>query len=336
MAFNLAIVGATGNVGRAMINILAEREFPVKNLYPLASHRSVGKKITFGNQVLEVNNLDGFDFRNVDIALFSAGAQVSEQYAKIAAENAVVIDNTSYFRTDPNVPLIVTEVNIEKLEGYKHTNIISNPNCAVMQMLVALKPLHDAATIKRIVVTTFQSVSGAGKKAMDELYDQTKQRLMADSLSRKVFPKQITFNVLPHIGEFDEDGNTNEESKIIAETQKILDPAIQVSATCVRVPVFIGHSESVNVEFVNPISVSEAREILENADGILVSDDPERMMGYTTPIETVGEDHVFVSRIREDKSAANCLSLWIVSDNLRKGAALNAVQIAEELVKKYI
>jgi len=289
MAINLAIVGATGNVGRAMINILAEREFPVKNLYPLASHRSVGKKITFGNQVLEVNNLDGFDFRNVDIALFSAGAQVSEQYAKIAAENAVVIDNTSYFRTDPNIPLIVTEVNIEKLE-----------------------------------------------ESMDELYDQTKQRLMADSLSRKVFPKQITFNVLPHIGEFDEDGNTAEESKIIAETQKILDPAIQVSATCVRVPVFIGHSESVNVEFVNPISVSEAREILENADGILVSDDPERMMGYTTPIETVGEDHVFVSRIREDKSAANCLSLWIVSDNLRKGAALNAVQIAEELVKKYI
>ncbi|MDF3047522.1 MAG: aspartate-semialdehyde dehydrogenase [Candidatus Midichloriaceae bacterium] len=336
MAFNLAIVGATGTVGRAMINILAEREFPVGKLYPLASSKSVGKKITFGSQVLEVTNLDNFDFRNVDIALFSAGAHVSEQYAKIAAKSAVVIDNTSHFRTDPEIPLIVTEVNLEKLEEYKHANIISNPNCAVMQMLVALKPLHDAAKIKRIVVTTFQSVSGAGKKGMDELYDQTKQRLMADGLSKKIFPKQITFNILPHIGEFNEDGDTAEETKIIAETQKILDPNIKVSATCVRVPVFIGHSESVNVEFANPISAHEAREILENAEGVLVSDDPERMIGYTTPIETVGEDHVFVSRIREDKSAPNCLNLWIVSDNLRKGAALNAVQIAEELVKKYI
>lgn len=336
MAFNIAVVGATGNVGREMLHILAERKFPVKKLYALASPSSIGKKISFGDEVVEAMSLDGFDFSQVDIALFSAGSAISAKYAPIAAEHAVVIDNTSHFRTNPDIPLIVTEVNLQDLQSYKATNIISNPNCAVMQLLVALKPLHDVAGIKRIVITTFQSVSGAGKNGMDELFDQTKQRFMGDKVPNQVFPRQIAFNILPHIGDFDEMGNTLEEVKIAAETQKIMGSNIQVSATCVRVPVFIGHSESVNVEFMSPISAREARELLESAPGVELRDDEEAPLNYITPVDCVGDDYVYVSRIREDTSAPNCLNLWIVSDNLRKGAALNAVQIAEELVKNYI
>lgn len=336
MSYNVAVVGATGNVGRELLHILAERKFPINNIYALASENSLGKKISFGDDITEVKNLADFDFSLVDIALFSAGSEVSAKYAPIAAKSAIVIDNTSHFRLDENVPLIITEVNLDQLDNYKNTNIIANPNCAVMQLMVALKPLHDACGIKRIVVTTLQSVSGAGTGAMDELFSQTKARFMGDKTPAKVFPKQIAFNILPHIGDFDAEGNTAEELKITQEIQKILSPDICVSATCVRIPVFIGHSESVNVEFEHPISAQMARELLENAPGVILMDDPEAQLNYITPIECVGDDYVYVSRIRDDISAHNCLNLWVVSDNLRKGAALNAVQIAEELVKNYI
>ena len=332
MSYNIAVVGATGNVGREILDILIERKFPVNSIYAVASEQSVGKKVSFGDDVLEVEPLSSFDFSKVDIALFSAGSAVSEKYGLIAAQHAIVIDNTSYFRTFDDIPLVIPEVNLDALSQYSSRNIISNPNCAVMQMLLALKPLHDHTPIKRVVVTTFQSVSGAGKSAMDELFLQTKSKYMNDLLPNNVFPKQIAFNIIPQIGDFDAEGNTGEEIKIIAETKKILDPNIEVSATCVRVPVFLGHSESVNVEFDGYISADTAYQILADAPGVIVHN-PKSVF---TPIECVGDDEVYVSRIRQDNSKENCLNMWIVSDNLRKGAALNAVQIAEELVKNYI
>jgi len=332
MSYNIAVVGATGNVGREILDILVERKFPVNAVYAVASEQSVGKKVSFGDDLLKVEALSSFDFSKVDIALFSAGSAVSEKYGLIAAQHAIVIDNTSYFRTFDDIPLVIPEVNREALGQYSNRNIISNPNCAVMQMLLALKPLHDHTRIKRVVVTTFQSVSGAGKAAMDELFMQTKGKYMNEALPNHVFPKQISFNVIPKIGDFDKVGNTGEELKIIAETKKILDPDIEVSATCVRVPVFLGHSESVNVEFDEYISAETAHEILENAPGVIL----HHPSAVFTPIECVGDDEVYVSRIRQDNSRENCLNMWIVSDNLRKGAALNAVQIAEELVKNYI
>ncbi len=335
MSYNIAIVGATGNVGREILNILSEREFPVKNVYGVASDKSKGKQISFGDKTIVVESLRTFDFSKVDLCLFSPGSEVSKEYAPKAAKHSVVIDNTSYFRMQKDVPLIVPEVNLDQLKNYKTRNIVANPNCAVLQLVVALKPLHEIAKIKRVVVTTFQSVSGAGKSAMDELYAQTKSKFMNDNMPPIKFPKQIAFNIIPQIGDFEEDGYTGEETKVINELKKILDPNIEVTSTCVRIPVFIGHSESVNVEFENPITVAEATRALKKAKGVQVLDGGKNVK-YTTPIEAVGEDDVFVSRIREDKSVKNGLNLWVVSDNLRKGAALNAVQIAEELIKNYI
>ena len=335
MRYRIAVVGATGSVGREIINILAEREFPVSEVFALASEKSVGKEISFGDETLKVESLADFDFSNVDIALFSPGSKVSSEYAPIAAKHAIVIDNTSHFRTDASIPLIVPEVNGDDLHRYSNKNIIANPNCAVAQLVLVLKPLHDVCKIKRLVITTFQSVSGAGKKGMDELYDQSRGRLFNQKPAPSVFKKNIAFNIIPQIGEFDENGDTSEEIKISEETKKILDPSIEVTATCVRIPVFIGHSESVNIEFEDPISAEQVREILMESDGVAVIDDTESY-SYITPQECVGDDLVYVSRIRQDKSKENCLNLWIVSDNLRKGAALNAVQIAEELVKNYL
>lgn len=335
MGFNIAVVGATGNVGREMLNILAERNFPVSNVYGLASSKSNGKKVSFGEKTLEIQNLEHFDFSKADIALFSAGSEVSAEYAVKAAKHCIVIDNTSFFRMFDDVPLIVTEVNPKEIANYNKRNIIANPNCAVMELLVALKPLHDACKIKRLVLTTFQSVSGAGKSAMDELYNQTKGKFFYDTVESSKFPKQIAFNVIPHIGDFNSNGDTAEEQKVAEEVKKILDPNIAVTSTCVRVPIFIGHSISVNIEFTKDLSPEDARKILNKAKGIELVDDVS-INAYVTPIECVGEDAVYVSRIRRDLSTKFGLNLWIVSDNLRKGAALNAVQIAEELVNNYI
>lgn len=335
MKYRVAVVGATGNVGREILEILADTEFPISEIYALASSKSVGKKISFGDADVVVSNLADFDFANVDIALFSAGSGVSERYATIAAKSCVVIDNTSYFRMHANVPLIVPEVNGHELSRYSESNIIANPNCAVAQLLMILKPLHDAVPIKRVVMTTMQSVSGAGKSAMDELFNQTKAKYMNAGMELKVFPKQIAFNLIPHIGEFESNGSTSEEQKIVDELHKILDPNIQVTATCVRVPVFLGHSESVNIEFDGPITAAEVADILENAPGVMVCDDVKTAT-YATPTECVGGDDVYVSRIRPDESVEFGINLWIVADNLRKGAALNAVQIAQELVKNYL
>ncbi len=335
MTYNIAIVGATGTVGKELLSILAERKFPVKHIEALASSASLGKEVSYGEDtVLKVKDLEHFDFKDVDIAFFMAGGKIAQKYApKAAKSGAIVIDNSSHFRMDPDVPLIVSEVNLDALEGVKKKNIIANPNCSTIQMLVALKPLHDVAKIKRIVVSTYQSVSGAGRKAMDELFSQTRAVFVNDPVEKQAFTKQIAFNVIPHIDEFMDDGQTKEEWKMVVETKKILDKYIKVSATCVRVPVFIGHGEAVNVEFENEIGASEAREILRQAPGISVID--HRLdEGYVTPQETSGEDAVFVSRIRDDISVENGLSLWVVSDNIRKGAALNAVQIAEGLVSK--
>lgn len=336
MSYKVAVVGATGNVGREILEILAERNFPVSEVVPLASRASVGKEVSFGEQdILTVKALDDYDFTDTDIALFSPGSAVSKVFAPKAAEkNCVVIDNTSYFRMMPNIPLVVPEVNAHALKDFRNGYIIANPNCSTMQMVVALKPLHAAAGIKRVVVSTYQSVSGAGKAAMDELFDQTKALFMNDHKDPKKFTKRIAFNVIPHIDVFLEDGATKEEWKMVEETKKILDPKIEVSATCVRVPVFVGHSESVNIEFEDPISVEEARDILSDADGVVLYDE-SKDGGYCTPIECAGEDGVFVSRVRKDHSIKNGLNMWIVSDNLRKGAALNAVQIAETLIKDF-
>ncbi|MEA1677051.1 aspartate-semialdehyde dehydrogenase [Nitrospirillum sp. BR 11163] len=336
MGYKVAVVGATGNVGREMLQILAEREFPVSEVVALASERSIGSEISFGDDDLRVQDLAKFDFTGTDIVLSSAGAKVSAQFApKAAAAGAVVIDNTSHFRMDPDVPLVVPEVNPEAIAGYKKKGIIANPNCSTIQMVVALKPLHDLARIRRVVVSTYQSVSGAGKEAMDELFTQTRAIYVNDPVEKKQFTKQIAFNVIPHIDVFMEDGTTKEEWKMTVETKKILDPSIKVTATCVRVPVFIAHSEAINVEFENPISADEARAALRRAKGVSLIDH-QADEGYVTPVEAAGDDLVFISRLREDFTVENGLNLWVVSDNLRKGAALNAVQIAERLVKDHL
>ena len=334
MGFKIAVVGATGNVGREMLNILAERNFPVDEVFALASSRSVGTEVSFGDKTLTVKNLETHDFSNTDICLMSAGGSVSKKFSpKIAAAGCVVIDNSSAWRYDSEVPLIVPEVNPDAIEGFRKKNIIANPNCSTAQLVVALKPLHDKAKIKRVVVSTYQSVSGAGKDAMDELFNQTRAVFVADPIESKKFPKRIAFNVIPHIDEFMEDGYTKEEWKVLAETKKMLDPKIKVTCTAVRVPVFIGHSESVNIEFENEITADEARDILRDAPGCLVVDKHEPG-GYVTPYESAGDDATYISRIREDATVENGLNIWVVSDNLRKGAALNTIQIAELLVNR--
>ncbi len=337
MGYRVAVVGATGAVGREMLTTLAERDFPADEVVALASHRSAGSQLSFGeDKILKVRDLETFDFRGVDIALFSPGAKVSAVHApRAGAAGCVVIDNTSHFRMDPDVPLVVPEVNPKAIAGYTRRNIIANPNCSTIQLVVALKPLHDRARIKRVVVATYQSVSGAGKAGMDELFEQTRGVYMNQPAPHRKFTKQIAFNVIPHIDVFMDDGSTREEWKMVVETKKILDPNIKVSATCVRVPVFIGHSEAVNVEFEEPLSAAEARALLKSAPGIAVFD-IRADEGYVTPSECAGENAVFVSRIREDHTVENGLSLWVVADNLRKGAALNAVQIAEELIRTYM
>jgi len=334
MGFKVAVAGATGNVGREMLDILVERRFPADEVVALASSRSIGTDVSYGDKTLKCRHLDTYDFAGTDICLMSAGGAISKEWSpKIAAAGCVVIDNSSAWRMDPDVPLIVPEVNAAAVAGFTKKNIIANPNCSTAQLVVALKPLHDAATIKRVVVATYQSVSGAGKEAMDELFAQTRAIFVSDSVTTKKFPKRIAFNVIPQIDVFMEDGTTKEEWKMVAETKKILDPKIKLTATCVRVPVFIGHSEAVNIEFEKPISADEARDILREAPGVLVIDKHEPG-GYITPHEAAGEDATYVSRIREDPTIENGLSLWCVSDNLRKGAALNAIQIAEVLVHR--
>ena len=336
MGYRVAVVGATGNVGREILNILAERQFPLDEVAAVASSRSTGDEVDFGDsgKTLKVKNLEHFDFAGWDIALFAAGSEVSKVYAaKAAGAGCTVIDNSSLFRMDPDVPLIVPEVNSDAIGGYRAKNIIANPNCSTAQLVVALKPLHDAAKIKRVVVATYQSVSGTGKAAMDELFTQSRNIFVGDSNEPSVYPKQIAFNVIPQAGDFLDDGSTTEEWKLVVETKKILDPTIKVSATCVRVPVFVGHSEAVNIEFENEITADEARSILREAPGVMVVDKREPG-GYVTPVEAVGDYATYVSRIREDSTVENGLSLWVVSDNLRKGAALNAVQIAELLLNR--
>jgi aspartate-semialdehyde dehydrogenase len=333
MGYRVAVVGATGAVGREMLKTLAERRFPIDEVAALASGRSTGTEVSFGDKtVLKVQNLDKFDFRGWDIGLFSPGAAVSAIHApRAAAAGCVVIDNTSQFRMDPDVPLVVPEVNPEALRHFAKRNIIANPNCSTIQMVVALKPLHDQFRIKRVVVATYQSVSGAGKEGMDELFTHTKSSFVFESSAPQQFTKEIAFNCIPHIDKFLDDGSTKEEWKMMVETQKILDPKIAVHATCVRVPVFIGHGEAVNVEFELPVTAGEARAALREAPGVEVVDVREDG-GYVTPMECAGEDAVYVSRIRKDPTVPHGLSFWCVSDNLRKGAALNAVQIAETLV----
>ena len=332
--YKVAIVGATGNVGREMLEILADRQFPVSEVVPLASSRSIGTEVSFGDKVLKCKHLDTYDFSDTDICLMSAGGTISKEWSpKIGAQGCVVIDNSSAWRYDSDVPLIVPEVNADAAAGFTKRNIIANPNCSTAQLVVALKPLHDAATIKRVVVSTYQSVSGAGKEGMDELDRQTKALYSLGEVETKKFPKRIAFNLIPHIDVFMEDGFTKEEWKMMAETKKILDPKIKLTATCVRVPVFISHSESVNVEFEKPITAEEATAILRAAPGVLVIDKREPG-GYMTPHEAAGEDATYISRIREDATVENGLAFWCVSDNLRKGAALNAVQIAEVLMNR--
>ena len=338
MGYRIAVVGATGNVGREMLQVLAERQFPLAEIAAVASSRSTGNMIDFGDsgQELKVRNLEHFDFSGWDMALFAAGGAVSQAYARKAAEaGCIVIDNSSYFRMDPDVPLVVPEVNGELLSKRPPKGIIANPNCSTAQMVVALKPLHDAAKIKRVVVSTYQSVSGAGKEGMDELFNQSRDIFVGDPSTPKKFTKQIAFNVIPHIDDFLDDGSTKEEWKMVVETKKILGPKIKVTATCVRVPVFVGHSESINVEFENEISAAQAQDILRESPGVMLIDKREDG-GYVTPVECVGDYATFVSRVREDPTVENGLNLWVVSDNLRKGAALNAVQIAEMLGQKHL
>ncbi len=333
MSYNVAVVGATGNVGREMLKILAERNFPIKNIYAISSERSAGVEISFGDrEVLKAHALKDFDFKKnkIDIALMSAGRDVAKKFApKIANTGSLVIDNSSYFRMEKDIALIIPEVNSKLVKNIDKGSIIANPNCSTIQMLVALKPLHDVAQVKRIVVSTYQAVSGAGTAAMDELFNQVRAIYMNAPVSKKHFFKQIAFNVIPQIDVFQKDGSTKEEQKMILETQKILSSKVKVSATCVRVPVFMGHAESINVSFKNKITASEARKLLRNSSGVLVIDKLDEEDGYITPVEIAGDDNVFVSRIREDKSAENTLNMWVVADNLRKGAALNAIQIAE-------
>jgi aspartate-semialdehyde dehydrogenase len=334
MGYKVAVVGATGNVGREMLEILAERSFPADEVVALASPRSIGSEVSYGDKTLKCKVLDHYNFSDVDICLMSAGSAVSKEWSpKIAAAGAVVIDNSSCWRYDADVPLVVPEVNADAVAGFRKKGIIANPNCSTAQLVVALKPLHDKARIKRVVVATYQSVSGAGKEAMDELFSQTKSVFTLDEAEVKKFPKRIAFNVIPHIDVFLDDGFTKEEWKMVVETKKILDPKIKLVATCVRVPVFVGHSEAVNIEFEEPITADEAREILRSAPGCIVIDKREAG-GYATPHESAGEDATYISRIREDATVDNGLVLWVVSDNLRKGAALNAIQIAECLINR--
>ncbi len=337
--YNIAVVGATGAVGNEIIQILEQRDFPIDNLYLLASAKSKGKKIEFKGEELIVEDLAEFDFSKAHIGLFSPGGKISAEFApKAAKAGCIVIDNTSHFRMQNNVPLIVPEVNPNTLEEFfqddKRTNIISNPNCSTIQMVVALKPLHEKSIINRIVVSTYQAVSGAGKNGMDELFNQTQTIYANQEVKKDKFTKQIAFNVIPHIGSFLDNGNTEEEQKMIDETKKILDEGIKVSATCVRTAVFIGHSEAINIEFDSPLDAKEAQEILEKSEGISVIDH-RKDEGYVTPVEIAGEDKVYISRIRNDETLDNGISLWVVSDNLRKGAALNAVQIAELIISEY-
>ncbi len=334
MGYTVAVVGATGNVGREALDILAERGFPADTVLAVASRKSAGQDAYFGDTRLKVVALDSVDFSKVDIAIMSAGGDISREWApKIGASGCVVIDNSSAFRMDSQVPLIVPEVNADAIEGFRQKNIIANPNCSTAQLVVALKPLHDAATIKRVVVATYQSVSGAGKQGMDELFAQTKSVFSVGEVKAEKFTKRIAFNAIPHIDVFMEDGFTKEEWKMMAETKKILDPKIKLTATCVRVPVFVSHSEAVNVEFESPITAEEAKGILRNAPGCLLIDKHEDG-GYITPHEAAGEDATYISRVREDITVENGLAFWCVSDNLRKGAALNTVQIAEVLVNR--
>jgi len=337
MGYKVVVVGATGNVGREMLNILDEREFPITEIAALASRKSLGTEVSFGDTTLKTRDLETFDFAGWDIALFAVGSDATKKYApKAAAAGCVVIDNSSLYRYDPDVPLIVPEVNADAIMGYSKKNIMANPNCSTAQMVVALKPLHDRARIKRVVVSTYQSVSGAGKEGLDELWDQTKSIYNpVTEVPPSKFTKQIAFNVIPHIDSFMEDGTTKEEWKMVAETKKIIDPKIKVTATCVRVPVFVGHSEAVNIEFEDFLDEDEARDILRESPGILVIDKREDG-GYITPIECVGDYATYVSRIRQDSTIENGLNMWIVSDNLRKGAALNAVQIAEVLGQRVL
>jgi len=338
MGYRVAVVGATGNVGREMLNILAEHKFPASEVVALASSRSTGREVSYGDRTLKCQNLEHFDFAGIDFVFMSAGSTISKDWAqKIAAHGAIVIDNSSFWRYHSDVPLVVPEVNPQALDAFmadpKRTNIIANPNCSTAQLVVALKPLHDFARITRLVVSTYQSVSGAGKEGMDELWNQTKGIFVNDRPTPAKFPKQIAFNVIPQIDVFMEDGYTKEEWKVLAETKKILDPKIRVTCTAVRVPVFVGHSEAVNIEFERPISADEARDLLREAPGIAVVDKREPG-GYATPVEAAGEDLTYVSRIREDVTVENGLAMWVVSDNLRKGAALNAIQIAETLIAR--
>src|SRR5436189_2037455 len=334
MGFKVAVVGATGNVGREMMNILSEREFPADEVVALASRKSLGQEVSYGDKTLKVKALENYDFSDVDICLMSAGGTVSKEWSpKIAAAGCVVIDNSSAWRMDPDVPLVVPEVNAAAVAGFRKKGIIANPNCSTAQLVVALKPLHDKARIKRVVVSTYQSVSGAGKDGMDELFSQTKAVFTVEEVVAKKFPKRIAFNIIPHIDVFMEDGYTKEEWKMMMETKKILDPKIKLTATCVRVPVFVGHSEAVNIEFERPITAEEARETLREAPGVLVVDKREDG-GYVTPVECVGGFATFVSRIRQDGTIENGLVLWIVSDNLRNGAALDAIHIAETIINR--
>ncbi|MFX0542918.1 aspartate-semialdehyde dehydrogenase [Roseovarius sp. S4756] len=337
MGYRVAVVGATGNVGREMLNILAERQFPADEVVALASRKSIGSEVSYGDKTLKTKDLDAFDFTGWDIALFAIGSDATKIYApKAAKAGCIVIDNSSLYRYDADIPLVVPEVNPEAVEQVHKRNIIANPNCSTAQMVVALKPLHDRARIKRVVVSTYQSVSGAGKEGIDELWDQTKSIYNpTDDKPAKKFTKQIAFNVIPHIDVFMDSGDTKEEWKMVAETKKIVDPSIKVTATCVRVPVFVGHSEAINIEFEEFLDEDEARDILREAPGIMVIDKRENG-GYVTPVECVGDFATFISRIRQDSTIENGLNLWCVSDNLRKGAALNAVQIAETLGQRVL
>ena len=335
MGYRVVVAGATGNVGREILNILDERSFPIDDIAVLASRKSLGTECSFGNKTLKTRDLETFDFSDWDIALFAVGSEATQKFARVAAKSGcIVIDNSSLFRNDPRIPLIVPEVNPNAIFDYKQTNIIANPNCSTAQLVVVLKPLHDRAKIKRVVVSTYQSVSGSGKAAMDELWDQTKGLFIhGQEVEPEAYPKQIAFNVIPQIDKFMDDGQTKEEWKMVVESKKILDPKIKLTATCVRVPVFVGHAESVNIEFDEFVDDDEVREILREAPGVLVVDKREPG-GYVTPIECVGDYATFVSRIRQDSTVKNGINFWCVSDNLRKGAALNAVQIAELLGRK--
>ncbi len=334
MGYKVAVIGATGNVGREMLNILAEREFPADEVIPLASSRSIGVEVSYGDARLKCRDLENFDFHGIDFALMSAGSTISKEWSpRIGSTGCVVIDNSSCWRYDADVPLIVPEVNADAIAGFTKKNIIANPNCSTAQLVVVLKPLHDVAKIKRVVVSTYQSVSGAGKEAMDELWNQTKGIFVTQPPEPDKFTKQIAFNVIPHIDVFLDDGSTKEEWKMMVETKKILDPKIKLTATCVRVPVFVGHAEAVNIEFESEMTAKDARRILRDAPGVLVVDKREPG-GYVTPVECVGDYATYVSRIRDDQTVDNALSLWCVSDNLRKGAALNTIQIAETIIER--